>query len=202
MLPADPGDYIAQLRETMNVQGLITGADISEDGVVGLLGYNFSGVNIVWLCFDYQGANFFSGNKRKISLGLALNNSQTEAIAFRQGGYGYISSEQFASLDAKLLSFDSGQWTNGLSTSLNELEEENPFKVFPNPFSKNVSILFVKDEKFDISLYDVSGELILQRIQSSGRLLRIEDLNLKEGFYFLKISNNNNVWLEKLVLQK
>ncbi|MDC3219719.1 T9SS type A sorting domain-containing protein [Saprospiraceae bacterium] len=202
VLPADPGDYIAQLRETMNVQGLITGADISEDGVVGLLGYNFSGVNIVWLCFDYQGANFFSGNKRKISLGLALNNSQTEAIAFRQGGYGYISSEQFASLDAKLLSFDSGQWTNGLSTSLNELEEENPFKVFPNPFSKNVSILFVKDEKFDISLYDVSGELILQRIQSSGRLLRIEDLNLKEGFYFLKISNNNNVWLEKLVLQK
>jgi hypothetical protein len=202
VLPADPGDYIAQLRETMNVQGLITGADISEDGVVGLLGYNFSGVNIVWLCFDHQGANFFSGNKRKISLGLALNNSQTEAIAFRQGGYGYISSEQFASLDAKLLSFDSGQWTNGLSTSLNELEEENPFKVFPNPFSKNVSILFVKDEKFDISLYDVSGELILQRIQSSGRLLRIEDLNLKEGFYFLKISNNNNVWLEKLVLQK
>lgn len=202
VLPADPGDYIAQLRETMNVQGLITGADISEDGVVGLLGYNFSGVNIVWLCFDYQGVNFFSGNKRKISLGLALNNSQTEAIAFRQGGYGYISSEQFASLDAKLLSFDSGQWTNGLSTSLNELEEENPFKVFPNPFSKNVSILFVKDEKFDISLYDVSGELILQRIQSSGRLLRIEDLNLKEGFYFLKISNNNNVWLEKLVLQK
>ena len=203
VMPSESGLYVAQLRETMNVQGLITGADISEDGVVGLIGYNFSGVNIAWFCFDYQGTNFFSGNKRKISLGLALNNSQTEAITFREGGYGYVSSEQFANLDAKLLSFHSEQWTNGMVTSLAEIEkEEKPFKVFPNPFSENVNVLLGKEGEFEISLFDCFGKLILRRIQAGVGVLKMENLDLVDGFYFLEISNDGDIWVEKLVLQK
>ncbi len=204
VMPSEPGDYVAQLRETMNVQGLITGADISDDGVVGLIGYNFSGVNIAWFCFDYQGTNFFSGNKRKISLGLALANSQTEAITFRDGGYGYVSSEQFASLDAKLLSFHSEQWTNGMITSLNEIEKKMPFKVFPNPFFENVNILLEKEGEFEISLFDMHGKLI-KRGNHSGRGVLNWDVNallLENGFYFLEVRNERNIWRKKLVFQK
>ena len=135
VVPSQSGTYVAEVVEAMDVQGLITGADINENGVVALVGYNFSGVNIVWFCFDYDETNFFSGNKRKISLGLALDNSQTEAITFRENGYGYISSEKFASLDAKLLSFYSDQWTNGMATNMENLDEgKMPLKVFPKPF--------------------------------------------------------------------
>jgi len=209
VMPSQSGSYVAQLRESMNVQGLITGADISDDGVVGLIGYNLSGVNIAWFCFDYQGTDFFSGNKRKISLGLALANSQTEAITFREGGYGYVSSEQFASLDAKLLSFHSEQWTNGLSTSLNEIEASVPFKVFPNPFYKNIQIQFNygvdgfgENEEVEISLFNSFGKIILRKIQSGGGVLEIENLDLEHGFYFLEIRNEENVWVKKLISQK
>lgn len=204
VMPSEPGIYIAQLRESMDVQGLITGADISADGVVALIGYNFSGVNIVWFCFDYQGTDFFSGNKRKISLGLALDNSQTEAITFREGGYGYVSSEQFASLDAKLLSFYSDQWTIGMSTSLNGLDEKEPFKVFPNPFSENVNILLKESSKFEISLFDINGKL-LRNENHVGRgdiNWRVDGLLLENGFYFLEIKNDQNIWRKKLVFQK
>ncbi len=204
VMPSEPGSYIAQLRESMDVQGLITGADISDDGVVGLIGYNFSGVNIAWLCFDYQGTNFFSGNKRKISLGLALENSQTEAITFREGGYGYVSSEQFASLDAKLLSFHSEQWTNGMSTSIGELEEKEPFKVFPNPFSNHVNVLLERGGEFEISLFDINGKL-LKRENYTGKGELNWDVNtllLKSGFYFLEIRNDENIWRKKLVFQE
>lgn len=204
VMPSEPGNYVAQLRESMNVQGLITGADISDDGVVGLIGYNFSGVNIMWLCFDYQGTDFFSGNKRKISLGLALANSQTEAIAFRDGGYGYVSSEQFASLDAKLLSFQSEQWTNGMATSLNDFEKKESFRIFPNPFSENVNVLLEKDSEFVISLFNMRGKL-LKRENYSGRGVLNWDVNgllLETGFYLLEIKNEENIWRRKLVMQK
>lgn len=205
VMPAEPGTYTAELRESMNVQGLITGADISEDGVVGLISYNnLNGTNNLWLCFDYQGTEFFSGNKRKISLGLALTNSQTEAIAFRGGGYGYISSEQFASLDAKLLSFHSEQWTNGISTSLDEIENETPFKVFPNPFFENVNVLLQEDGEFEISLFDLHGKLLKrERVSNRGMLnWNVNVLLLENGFYFLEIGNEQNIWRKKLVFQK
>ena len=184
-MPSESGSYEAELRGSMNVQGLITGADISEDGVVGLIGYNFSGVNIAWLCFDYQGTDFFSGNKRKISLGLALDNSQTEAITFREGGYGYISSEQFASLDAKLLSFHSEQWTNGMVTSLNEINKKTPFDIFPNPFSENINIIpafssggLEVGEEFEISLFDIHGKLIKSGNHSGGGVLNLSLIHI------------------------
>ena len=204
VMSSEPGSHIAQLRESMDVQGLITGADISDDGVVGLIGYNFSGANIAWLYFDYQGTDFFSGNKRKISLGLALENSQTEAITFREAGYGYVSSEQFASLDAKLLSFHSEQWTNGISTGIGNLVGKEPFKIFPNPFSDHVNVLLERGGEFEISLFDFNGKL-LKRINKLGAgtlNLDVNTLLLKDGFYFLEIRNDEYIWRRKLVFQK
>lgn len=204
VMPSEPGTYVAEVRESMDVQGLITGADISEDGVVALIGYNLSGVNIVWLYFDYQGTNFFSGNKRKISLGLALNNSQTEAITFREGGYGYVSSEQFASLDAKLLSFQTEQWTNPISTSIDQLEEVVPFEIYPNPFSENVNILLNENDEFYISLFDLNGKILKneKHIGKGAVYWNVSNLLNQNGIYILQVSNEEQVWTEKVVLQK
>ncbi len=204
VMPSESGTYVAELRESMDVQGLITGADISDDGVVALIGYNFSGVNIAWFCFDYSGTDFFSGNKRKISFGLALNNSQTEAITFREGGYGYVSSEQFASLDAKLLSFQSEQWTNGISTSVANFEEEETFNVFPNPFCNHVNVLLEKQGEFEISLFDSNGILLQSGMHNGGGVVswKVNVLLKEGGIYFLEIKGEDNIWRKKLVYQK
>ncbi|MEM8907233.1 MAG: hypothetical protein AAGD05_05240, partial [Bacteroidota bacterium] len=91
-LPASPGSHTAILRESFDVQGLVTGADISEQGIISLIGYTGSGLNFMWLLFDYQAQQFFSGNKRRIDLGSGLTNSQTEGIVFEDQFTGYISS--------------------------------------------------------------------------------------------------------------
>lgn len=206
VIPALPGTYVAEVRETFEVQGLITGADISEDGVVALLGYNLSGANFMWLCYDYLGTQFFSGNKRKISLGLAINNSQAEAIIFREGGYGYISSEQFASLDAKLLSFQTEQWTNGMSTNLEFLELIQPVaRIFPNPTSGNVNILFNENGigHFEVSLYDLQGKKIQSRkvdVLPQEKLF-FEFPEKLIGLYFVELKNEKYIWREKLLIK-
>ncbi len=205
VIPSQPGTYVAPVRESMDVQGYITGADISDDGVVALIGYNPSGINLMWLCFDYQGSNFFSGNKRKISLGLALNNSQTEAIVFRENGYGYVSSEQFATLQAKLLSFETNQWTENMMTDLVDLKLGNtPFQVFPNPVVEDVNVLFEKEGEYEIELFDVNGR-ILKKEQYMGRGILnwdVKELLFGRGIYFLKIKNTEKAWIEILVLKK
>ena len=205
VIPSQPGTYVADLRESMDAQGLITGADISDDGVVAFISYNTSsGKNAMWLCFDFQGSDFFSGNKRKISLGLALNNSQTEAIVFRENGYGYVSSEQFASLEAKLLSFESAQWTEEVMTDLEDLKLENtPFEIFPNPVSENVNILFKKEGEYQISLIDVNGRVLKKEKYVGNGVLNwdVNELLSNLGVYFFSIKYEENVWVERIIVR-
>lgn len=204
VIPSQSGIYTAEMREVMNTQGLVTGADISEDGVVALIGYNPSGVNLMWLCFDFQGTDFFSGNKRKISLGLALNNSQTEAIVFREDGYGYISSEKFASLDSKLLSFQTSQWTTNDVTSIEELQKEEIFELFPNPSFGDVNILLEEKGFYAITLHNAHGEILKATQQHffSGETLKWNLFNTPSGMYFLKIKKGNRLWVKRFILKK
>ncbi len=96
VLPAVPGTWVAQVKESFNTASLITGACIQEGGVLALLGYDKSGLFPVslWMMYDYHGGLFFNGNKRKFSLSTMLVNGQTEGIDFKNGAYGYISNER------------------------------------------------------------------------------------------------------------
>jgi len=206
VLPATPGTHTAELRDSLNVQGLITGADISDEGVVALLGYSLSGVNVMWLCFDYQGTNFFSGNKRKISLGLALTNSQTEAIVFRGNGAGFISAEAFANLNAKLHQFNSNQWTTNNTVSNEEISNENQIHVFPNPTSGVVNIDFenvLLNESFEIKLFNAQGQFLQKRNQQNGGVLTWNLEHLPKGIYFLQTKNDNgtNISIQRITIQ-
>ncbi len=198
-LPTTPGDHIAQLRDSLEVFGLITAADIDEDGVVALLGY--SGLsNFMWLLFDYQETRFFSGNKRVIALGSVLANGQTEGLAFRGQGYGYISSEgisQFGvNIPPKLQAFSVQQWTDPkISPTTSPSSSPTKIKAIPNPFHHQLSLALSEaiNEPVVIHLYHISGQLMLQRTYDSlpSGLLDLEVPGQKwpKGIYFLSIRN-------------
>ena len=197
VLPTTAGTHTAELRDSFNVQGLITGADISDEGVVALLGYNLSGINFMWLCFDYQGSSFFSGNKRKISLGLALNNSQTEAIVFRENGNGYVSAEAFASLDAKLHQFNSSQWTSNSTVPIQTILNETPIRIFPNPTSSEIKIDFgnvLLYENFELQIFNTQGRFLQKRNGQSGGVTIFNLETFPKGIYFLHIKNSNGTY--------
>ena len=112
VLPTAAGTYAALNQETFFANGLVTGADITAQGVIVLLGYQSAGGPLFfWLLFDYQTGEFFSGNKRRIELGSFLLFGQAEGICFRNTAYGYVSNEKVSVLvPARLYSFQVSQW--------------------------------------------------------------------------------------------
>ena len=192
VLPALPGNHVAQLVETFNVSGLVTGADISENGEIALIGYDGI-VNFMWVLFDYQGTLFFSGNKRRISLGIVINNSQTEGITFRGDGYGYICSEEIVynqfEFPPKLLSFSIKQWTDN-STSTAWLDNSYQLNAYPNPVKENVQIEWSRPID-GWWLYNTNGELLMQ--QDLAEPVMRDEINMEHltpGIYILKIEKD------------
>lgn len=94
VLPKSPGKHIAQFKETLDVDGLITGATLltSGKGIV-LCGYSKLLQPFLYLLYDYKNNDFSSGNKRKIKLSLPFH--QIEAIATFDEKTFYLTNESF-----------------------------------------------------------------------------------------------------------
>jgi hypothetical protein len=94
VLPKIPGNHIAQFKETLNVDGLITGSSFlgSEKGIL-LCGYSKTLHPFLYLLYDYENNNFSSGNKRKIKLSLPFH--QIEGIATEDDKLFYLTNESF-----------------------------------------------------------------------------------------------------------
>ena len=203
ILSAEPGTHIAQLKEIFDVEGLITGADISDENELVLIGYTELGFNFLWLLFDFNGDDFFSGNKRKISLGTALTNSQTESITFRENGYGYIGSEEFKvtdqiTLPQKLLGFSIKQWTSIITPTM-DISSLNPIKVYPNPSQSFIEIENANQLQLPWRLYDKNG-LLVKNGKTTGVKASIDISNLPPGVYYLSLivgSYRKNITLIK-----
>lgn len=93
-LPKTPGNHVAQLKESYNIKGLITGATyVPHKKTIALSGYSKRLSPFIYLLYDYNNSNFFSGNKRKIKIALPFH--QVEAIATRDGLHYYLTNENF-----------------------------------------------------------------------------------------------------------
>lgn len=67
-----------------------------------------------------------------------------------------------------------------------DLELESSLRVYPNPFSQQVIIEFDNpdNERFDLTIHDLSGRVMRQLSNISGNKLVIEKQNLRPGMYF------------------
>lgn len=94
VLPKIPGKYTAKLKETLNIEGLITGATLltSGKGIV-LCGYSRMLQPFLYLLYDYKNNDFSTGNQRKIKLSLPFH--QIEGIASFDGKQFYLTNESF-----------------------------------------------------------------------------------------------------------
>lgn len=91
-IPKTAGNHAATRSGTLNVNGMITGADVfPATRTIVLTGYNASLTRFIYLLYDFNGTEFFGGNKRKVTLGGALQ--QTESIAFVNEHHAFIGTE-------------------------------------------------------------------------------------------------------------
>ena len=91
-LPKTPGNHLAQYKETINVEGLITAATLSPSKKeIVLTGYTKEYTTFLYLLYDFKNTDFSKGNKRKIKLNLPFH--QIEGITTTDGTVFYISNE-------------------------------------------------------------------------------------------------------------
>lgn len=195
-LPKFPGSYVAKLKSTFDVQGLITGATYLESKkLLVLCGYSKLLQPFVYLLYDFTGTDFFSGNKRKAEVSLPFH--QVEGIATSDGLKYYISNEKFTqqpiNISQKLHILNLNNLLGGYIGNLyNSAETRTPENIllFPNPTGDFINF---KTSKYPLpTMYRIinqSGNIIL-----SGKLTeknqRINISGLAAGIYFLKTDND------------
>ena len=110
-LPKTPGTHIAHRRGTYNTQGLVTGATyLPEYRLVVLCGYDYGSFltslhPFILLLYDFQGNDFFSGNKRRLDFE-SMEKAQIEAIATPNALDYFITNEHFSGFFMGVLSIN------------------------------------------------------------------------------------------------
>jgi hypothetical protein len=112
-LPAQPGTYEAELLDVFDSKGLITGSAYNaQNNEIALIGYvNQIWTPFMWLLYDFEGDDFFGGNKRRIDL-INLVTTQTEGICYLDGKNLLISSEESPTFSARVFRFNTAPYTD------------------------------------------------------------------------------------------
>lgn len=152
-LPKKPGSYTANLKAGYDVSGYITGATWVEDKRLVLLsGYNGILQPFIYLLYDFKDHDFFSGNKRKISMSISFH--QTEGIATTNGTNVFVTNEQFVqqpfvSVTQKLHKFDLSHYLSNYLENYDLASVHNNFRnlirTYPIP-NKDVVYIDVAQE--------------------------------------------------------
>jgi hypothetical protein len=195
-LPKTPGTYIAALKDSVNIQGLVTGAVILESKrIVALSGYSKTLQPFIYLLYDFNGNNFTSGNKRKIAVNLSLH--QTEGIATKNGKKFFLTNEKyvysptvFIAQQMHIIDMTSllGSYIDGHYADVKRYNFNTDISIFPNPSNKIINIENLP-ENFSgtLTINDLTGKLVLQK-----RISRNDNIiytgNLVKGIYHINIA--------------
>ena len=81
---------------------------------------------------------------------------------------------------------------------------DNPLrqlKVFPNPFSNELTLSFNADDQKDmrITVCDLTGKQIENRVITSEKQIRFNTDNWKKGLYFVRVTDNNHSFTVKII---
>src|SRR5690606_36017599 len=131
-LPKTSGTHQAQLQDTYNINGLITGAVFKkEKGIIVLSAYSSFLQPYVFMLYDFTEDDFFGANKRRIDVNLAFH--QVEGITTLDGLNYFITNERFDTMGTTQ-QLHTLNLTPYLENYLSILQFNNSaqFKVFPN----------------------------------------------------------------------
>lgn len=209
-LPKETGNYVAELITSFDVKGLITGADYSiEEKQVVLIGY-FQNLYtpFVWVLFDFQGNNFFSGNKRRIDFP-NLSTIQTEGICYLRGKNLMISAEKSPTFSARIFSFNTSTWTDHVShTDEIKVAKRATLTVLDNPVGDStlrLSLIDFPKGNYRVDITDLQGKIIFQTSVDFDRVdeqcLSFKLPELSHGNYLVSFISNSRIISETFVIQ-
>ena len=84
---------------------------------------------------------------------------------------------------------------SGVNHDLNQIESI----IYPNPFSDQITILLNKTDTYRLSLFDITGSMILTRNYKSANTIFLNLSELSQGQYLLQIQNKEGITTKMLV---
>ena len=81
----------------------------------------------------------------------------------------------------------------------------NSYVVYPNPAINNISIERVDNLTGDLKIefYSIIGQRLMSETWNrEDSIFKISINNFSSGVYFLKISNNSEIWTMKIIVLK
>ena len=191
--------------DSMNVDGLLTGADINERGEILLIGYkNYS--PFIWLLYDFKGNDFFGGNKRRIDFSGMLG-TQTEGICYSFGRNVFISAEKTAISPARLFKMNTTTWTSSYSNGVKDMAEPpdgQGMLIYPNPNNGNFTIEIAPpciNNPVFTELYTASGSLIGRSHDAFWNCeTNIRYPKVRDGLYLLRCYAGKQVYSSRFLV--
>lgn len=206
-LPKNQGTYTIYPLDQFDTDGLITGADILSGGSeIILCGYkNYN--PFIWLLFDFQGADFFGGNKRRISFSGILG-TQTEGISYTFGRNVFISAEKTMVAPAKLFRINTAPWTQVIPTATNQNKPDGEgMLLYPNPNDGNFRLGmngFCEKGAFLADIINSQGAKIVSSypLDFTGCAAEIQVPELDQGFYLFRFYTGKEVYTTRLLVDR
>ncbi len=184
--PIDTGFYSLAPIETLETNGLVTGAAINKHGNIILCGYNINnGTSFLYLMWDYENNICLSGNKRRIDLGTVIHTGQNEAVCFK-GNTLYMSNEKRIP-NAQLQRIEIEQW-------LEIKAELNPkMNLFSSYCKDNQLFVVCKTIKSPVSIKitDSSGKIVYTQNNFNGEL-KLDVSSWAKGVYTFEMEGGPN----------
>jgi len=189
VVPNEIGSHIAVFIDSLFVDGQITSADISNSGLVSLIGYSPPGyVPFMYLLWDYPSENVFNGNKRRLGMGNVFTMGQQEGITFLSDNTGVISSELITSpilIESRFFKFNLNPVFNP-SLGIGDLENEELKNPYPIPFINQ--FMLQETGFYSYSILDAQGKVVLNGESKGPKLILTDDLI--KGTYLLVIEKD------------
>ena len=197
-LPKTPGTYQAKKKYTYNVDGLITGATcLQSKQLIVLCGYSNLLEPFIFLLYDFNGFDFFGGNKRKISVSLPYH--QIEGIATNDGLKYFLINENFTyqtylNIPQKLHILNLNPFLESYLESVSSVKDNtgnDHYTVYPVPSGNVITVksgTMLQNETFHIINY--TGQTLMAG-KMKGDEYHIDISSLPCGLYILKIGNKS-----------
>lgn len=206
-LPKIPGTYQVFPLDTFNVNGLITGADVRTDSsAITLVGYK-DYKPFIWLLFDFQGRDFFGGNKRRIDFE-SMFATQTEGVSYTYGDEIYISSEKTVLVPSLLMKLNTAAWTQTQTTGfgLDSLNTKG-LLIYPNPNNGRFWLGFPAekgDQHYLAEVVDCLGTCVWndEIVSLQGETTELTLGNLRNGLYLLRLAGKEVIYSGKFIVNQ
>ena len=192
-LSKTPGSFALSPIAEFDVNGMVTGADYDAvTNEVTLIGYQTNHRNNFLLILnDFNGVQFFSGNKRRINIDNGQE-WQTEGIAYQNSNRYFIDCETAGNINASLY-IVSKIW---LVNNVQNLDDEKII-VYPNPADEKLFVNCYSLLVSEISVDDVLGRTVLSSIIHHPSPVSLDVHSLPSGIYFLQVSDGERIYTQK-----